>query len=589
MSKKKELELLAPAGNVEIAIQAILHGADAVYMGASSHGARKNAANSLDDIKRVVEFAHRFRSRVYVTVNTIIFEEELKAVEKLCRDLYKIGVDALIVQDMALLRLDIPPIALHASTQCDIRTPEKAKFLQEVGFSQLVLARELTLDEIKAIVRSVDVPVECFVHGALCVSYSGRCHISCATTGRSANRGECSQLCRLPYTLKDANGDVISKDKYLLSLKDFNVGKSLPELIEAGVSSFKVEGRLKESDYVKNITAYYNRVLNDYINRDPDNYVRSSFGSCQTLFEPSPDKSFNRGFTNYFLSDRYPRSIASLNTPKSMGEVISDISDLHNGDGISFFDSMGIYQGSNINKVENGRIILNQNLSIPRNTVIHRTHDLEWQKLLRKETSVRKIKVDFSLDETGVTASDERGQRVRLPLDVTREKARKEMNYEDDFRKLGNTIYELDKFTSKLASDVFIPRSEISKLKRDIIAALDNANSITYVLDRRRHENKEFPFPSKTLDFRDNVANSVADSFYKSHGVIKIEQALELQPYNKMKGKTVMTTRHCVLRELGLCKKTGSNLKFPLRIESGRNSYTLSFNCQKCEMEVIRL
>ena len=337
----RELELLAPAANAEIAIEAILHGADAVYIGPPSHGARKAASNSLEDIKKVVDFAHQYRARVYATVNTIIYENELTGVEELIRKLYIIGVDAIIVQDMGILRMDLPPIALHASTQCDTRTVEKARFLEDVGFSQIVLARELTLEEIRKIHESVDVPLECFVHGALCVSYSGRCHASQAVKGRSANRGACAQICRLPFTLSDAKGEVLIKDKHLLSLKDFNLSENIEDLIEAGVSSFKIEGRLKEVGYVKNVVAYYRKKIDAVIDKYPDMYRRSSFGYSKVDFTPQLDKSFNRGFTTYFLHNRRPDAISSPNTPKSMGEIINDVNQLNNGDGISFFNTKG--------------------------------------------------------------------------------------------------------------------------------------------------------------------------------------------------------------------------------------------------------
>ena len=303
----KTLELLAPAGNPDIAREAILHGADAVYIGASSHGARHNASNSIDDIKRVVEFAHIFRAKVYVTVNTIVYEKEIRQVERLISDLYNIGVDAIIVQDMGILRMEIPPIQLHASTQCDIRTPEKARFLQDAGFSQLVLPRELTLEEIREISEAVEVPLESFIHGALCVSYSGRCHASFATCGRSANRGECAQLCRLPYTLSDAEGRILARDKHLLSLRDLNTIDILPKIIAAGVTSFKIEGRLKEAAYVKNTVSAYRQALDSFISENPDKYRRSSAGKSEISFIPSLSKSFNRGFSHYFIDKRRPK------------------------------------------------------------------------------------------------------------------------------------------------------------------------------------------------------------------------------------------------------------------------------------------
>ncbi len=586
--KKRSLELLAPAANADIAIEAVKHGADAVYIGAMSHGARKSAANSIEDIRRVVDFAHQYRARVYVTVNTIVYENELKSVERLCRELYKAGVDALIVQDMALLRLDLPPIALHASTQCDIRTPGKAKFLEEVGFSQLVLARELSLKEIEAITSVVTVPVECFVHGALCVSYSGRCHASCATTGRSANRGECSQLCRLPYTLRDAQGRILSKDRHLLSLRDFNAYPHLRELVEAGVSSFKIEGRLKEVDYVKNITAYYSGGLNSIIADAPGQYERSSYGKVTTTFTPRPEKSFNRGFTDYFLTDRRPAHIASLRTPKSMGEIIKDISTLNNGDGISYFDRDGNYQGVNVNKVEGRRIITGRKVDIPRDAEIHRTSDIEWQKRMARETASRRIGVSVTLDDTGLTASDARGMMVRLPLEVNKDEARKPMDFRGEFAKLGNTIYELENFDCTIPETVFIPRSELGVLRRKMVEALDMANLSTYHYDMRRKENPDFPYPYDRLDYRDNVANSVSFRFYEEHGVKEIERAMEVDGSRNHSGKVLMTTRHCILRELGMCRRDSSRkLAEPLEIVSGNRAYNLRFNCGRCEMEVL--
>lgn len=586
--KKRNLELLAPAATAGIAIEAIKHGADAVYIGATSHGARKSASNSIDDIARVVDYAHSYHARVYVTVNTIVYEDELQRVEKLCRDLYRIGADALIVQDMSLLRLDLPPIALHASTQCDIRTPEKAKFLQDVGFSQLVLARELSLGEIKAITECVSVPVECFIHGALCVSYSGKCHASCATTGRSANRGECAQICRLPFTLKDNSGKILAKDKHLLSLRDFNATAMLPELIEAGVSSFKIEGRLKEADYVKNITSHYSILLDEYIASHGDDCRRSSFGKVNRIFTPKPDKSFNRGFTDYFLSSRRPDSIASLDTPKAMGEVIKDISELHNGDGISFFDRDNQYQGVNINKVENGRIVTGRKVNIPRESTIHRTFDVDWQKLMTKDSAERKLSLHVSVDSTGVTAHDERGVVVRLPLDVTRDRAKSPMDYKSEFSKLGNTVYSLSSFQSTLDPMVFIPRSELASLRRELVNLLDQGNLATYSYDYRRKEDKEAKYPLKRLDFRENVANSLAESFYLSHGVKSIEPAMETSNQERKKGTVVMTTRHCILRELGMCKRLGrGRFAEPLTIGSGSRQFRLHFNCADCEMEVL--
>ncbi|MDE6696301.1 MAG: U32 family peptidase [Muribaculaceae bacterium] len=584
----RKLELLAPAGNAEIAMQAILHGADAVYMGATSHGARRNAANSIDDIKRTVDFAHIFRAKVYVTVNTIVYNKELKVAERLITDLYNAGVDAIIVQDMGILRMDIPPIELHASTQCDIRTPEKAKFLQDVGFSQLVLPRELTLEEIRRMADSVTIPLESFIHGALCVSYSGRCHASYATCGRSANRGECAQLCRLPYTLTDSSGKIIAKDKHLLSLRDLNTMDILPKMIEAGVSSFKIEGRLKEAAYVKNTVAAYRRTIDNIIAYHPDKYERSSFGVSEITFTPDLSKSFNRGFTHYFIDSRRPKSIISPDTPKSLGEVVGDISKLNNGDGISFFDAEGNYTGAMVNGVQGNRILTSKPVNIPKSAEIHRTYDRIWDKELQRETAVRKIGVSFTIDDSGITANDERGCSIRIPLDCTRDIAKKRMDYSIIFSKLGNTPYRMTTFQSQIDPTIFIPAGQLTELRRKAISALDQANISTYPYTYRKKEDLEAKYMTDCLDYRDNVANDLAEKFYRDHGVKKIERAIETSRSADQTGKRLMTTRHCILRELGMCKKEKGLGKYsePLKLHTGKETFTLEFNCRDCEMHL---
>lgn len=584
------LELLAPAGNPDIAIEAILHGADAVYMGASSHGARRNAANSIDDIKKVVDFAHIFRARVYVTVNTIVYEKEIQQVERLISNLYRIGVDAIIVQDMGILRMDIPPIQLHASTQCYIRTPEKARFLQDVGFSQLVLPRELTLQEIKKMSETVTIPLEAFVHGALCVSYSGRCHASFATCGRSANRGECAQICRLPFTLSDSKGNLICKDKHLLSLRDLNTLDILPRLIESGVTSFKIEGRLKETAYVKNTVAAYRKALDAYISHNSENFCRSSVGLSEISFSPQLSKSFNRGFSHYFVINRYPKSVISPDTPKSLGETITDISKLNNGDGISFFDAHGQYSGAMVNGIQGKKIITSKPITIPKGVEIHRTFDRVWDKEMQRDTARRKIGVSFTLDNTGLSASDERGCSVRIPLDCKKDVARKIPDFSHIFAKLGNTAYRLISFVSQLDSSVFIPAADLTEMRRHAIEALDRANITTYPFQYRKKEDLEARYMTSILDYRDNVANSLAEKFYRDHGVEKIEYALETaNPYASQKPLRLMTTRHCILRELGMCKKEKGlgNFSEPLSLKSGKNTFTLEFNCRDCEMHLL--
>lgn len=591
-SKIRELELLAPASNVEIAREAILHGADAVYIGASSHGARKSASNSVEDIAGLVKFAHQYRAKVYVTVNTLVYESEIPKVEKLIRELYLAGVDALIVQDMGLLRMDIPPIELHASTQCDTRTVEKAVFLEKAGFSQIVLARELSLEEIKAICDAVTVPVECFIHGALCVSYSGRCRASQMETGRSANRGECAQLCRLPYTLTDADGKILVKDKYLLSLKDFNASAQLAQLVEAGASSFKIEGRLKDVGYVKNITAYYRALFDTIIAANPDKYKRSSYGKSEISFTPDPNKSFNRGFTSYFLEGRRQKQITSFYTPKSMGEVIDDVRELKNGDGISFINDSGEYEGVRINKVENGRLIGAKPFRLPKNCQIYRTFNCEWQNEIERDTAIRKIAVDIEINDKSASASDERGVRVIIPLYTDKFEAQKPMDPKRTFAKLGNTIYTLREFENNLNPKIFIPASQLTEIRRKLIEELDKANVTTYPYHYRRQEDKSYNYLKDFLNAEDNVVNSLAEKFYKEHGALTEEKAIEVTG-NPKDETVVMTTRYCLRRELGICKKDKNGSKAyrdarePFYIQSGPTRFRLQFNCNRCEMSVI--
>lgn len=580
------MELLSPAGNAEIGIEAVKHGADAIYIGPPSHGARHSASNSLQDIKKAVEFAHIYGAKVYVTVNTLVYEEELSGVERMIKDLYRIGVDAIIVQDMGILRMDLPPIALHASTQCDIRTPEKALFLQEAGFSQLVLARELSVAEIKEICDTVSIPVEVFVHGALCVSYSGRCGAGYACMGRSGNRGECPQICRQAFTLRDARGKILADNKYLLSLKDFNAEGHLEELIEAGVSSFKIEGRLKESGYVKNVTAFYNRRLNDIVRNSENKYKRASFGSVTVQFSPQLDKSFNRGFTDYFLNGSPDNhGIASLMTPKSQGEKIENIADLRPGDGVSYFDKNGEYKGIQVNGINNGKIISNRPFLLPKGTELRRTSSIEWKKLMAGETARRVLDLKITLDAKGATAEDETGAMVRISHDLPGEKAQKPSDYRNVFQKLGNTPFVLKEFCNQVP-ELFFPLSALTSLRRSLIDKLLEAKRITYRFDYRRRENYSYPYPVLNLDYRDNVANSKAAEFYRSHGVESIEKALELSTRKNSRGKIIMTSRHCILRELGLCLKKGNTLKQPLILESGALRLTPEFDCCNCEMHL---
>ena len=610
MPKPVDIELLAPARDADIAIAAIDHGADAVYMGASHHGARADATNSLDDVRRACDYAHMFGARIYATVNTLIYDNELKEVERLVHDLYHIGVDALIVQDLGLLRLDLPPIALHASTQCDLRTPEKARFLEALGFSQLVMARELTLDEITAIRRATTVPLEAFVHGALCVSYSGRCAISQVLKGRSANRGECAQLCRLPYDLVDDQGHTIIENKHLLSLRDMARHDRLEQMMEAGVSSFKIEGRLKDVGYVKNVVAYYRRAIDKVIGRNPERYRRSSHGKVEFTFEPAIEKSFNRGFTHYFLDERRPKDgtpIASIDTPKSQGEYLGRVTrcngnsltiDTHatlaNGDGLSYYDAQGVFSGARVNRaLGSGSVLLRERAAIPRGTLIYRTADKAFNDLLAKPSATRTIAVNAELrytsDKLSLTLEDERGNRVTHAIDCELQAADKPQGERQtaELGKLGGTVYRLCE--AQVLNDVFIPASLLARLRRETVELLNRTHGVTRPVAKRRPEDKSHPCPMTALTPADNVANRLAEQLYRDHGVTEITPALEAGT-PATDATPLMHTRYCIRRQLGACLqgKNASRLPRDLYLKTGTTLLRVTCDCKACEMLISR-
>ena len=605
----RKIELLAPAKDADTALEALKCGADAVYMGPSRFGARSAAGNSIDDIKRVTDFAHLFNARVYVTVNTIIKEDELDDVRDMICELYDANVDALIVQDMGILRLDIPPIALHASTQCDIRTVEKARFLASAGFSQIVLARELTFKEIEDIHNAVDVPIESFVHGALCVSYSGRCHVSEVLKGRSANRGECAQLCRLPYDLIDGGGIKLKSRKHLLSLRDLNQSSNIQQMLEAGVSSFKIEGRLKDQIYVRNVVSYYRKRIDEILAANADKYVRASFGISKIPFVPQLDKSFNRGFTHYFLEERNPANtkIASIDTPKSLGEPLGTVisckgkdilvkteKNINNGDGISYFNSDGEYDGFRVNIVFGNKIQTLQNVSVAPGTRLFRTYSKQFEDEMEASNIQRLLNVDFSLsidsDSIVLKAEDELGNKSEVKVECDLAKANKPQK-ESQIRvlsKLGNTYYVLN--NALTLDGYFIPASILTEARRKSLESLEKSQIEHYKRDTRVSEDENIKYFKTELTYFDNVSNSKSASFYKEHGVLKIAPALEIVDKNTLTGDEVlMTTRYCLRRELGYCKKTknGVKLKEPLRLVSDGNvKLQLEFDCSRCEMKI---
>ena len=605
--RPRPIELLSPAKNLECGLAAVDHGADAVYIGAPRFGARAAAGNSLEDIARLVEYAHIFGVRVYVTVNTILKDEELAETERLILELYRIGVDALIVQDMGITRLHLPPIPLHASTQMDNRTPEKVRFLSQAGFRQVVLARELTLEEIRHIHEACpETLLEVFVHGALCVSYSGQCYASQACFGRSANRGECAQFCRLPFTLVDADGKTIVRDKHLLSLKDLNQSDRLEQLLDAGASSLKIEGRLKDVAYVKNVTAAYRLRLDEILSRRPE-YVRSSSGSSRYTFTPQLDKSFSRGFTHYFLQGR-GEDIASFDTPKSLGEemgmlkeqrghsfTVAGVKSFHNGDGICYLDGQGRLQGFRVNRVEDNRIFpAGEVPRIPPRTRLYRNFDQEFEKLLARKSAERKIALRWALWETpqgfALSAEDEDGNRAARSFDYPKELARspQDANLRAQLGKLGNTPFEaVGEMDIRLADNWFLPASVVTDWRRQVVDCLLQVRRIRYRRELQVWRPTAHAFPLSSLTYLGNVMNGEARRFYLEHGVATVAPAYEAQAVPEA---VLMFCRHCLRYSMGWCP-TFQKKRSPYRepyylVSSDGRRFRLSFDCKNCQMKV---
>lgn len=605
MIKQRKIELLAPAKNLECGIEAINHGADAVYIGAPKFGARAAAVNSLDDIAALVEHAHLYNARIYVTVNTILKEEELKETEEMIGELYRIGVDALIVQDMAITQLNLPPIPLHASTQMDNRTVDKVKFLADTGFRQVVLARELSLREISKIHEACpDTALEVFVHGALCVSYSGQCYVSQACFGRSANRGECAQFCRLPFSLVDADGKTIVKDKHLLSLKDLNQSEELEALLDAGVTSLKIEGRLKDVSYVKNVTAAYRQKLDTIFSRRKE-YVRASSGSCRFEFKPQLDKSFSRGFTHYFLKGR-SKDIFSFDTPKSLGEemgtmkevrgnylTVAGLKSFNNGDGVCYIDEQGRLQGFRINRVEGNKLYPQEMPRIKPRTVLYRNFDQEFERVLARKSSERKIAVSILLAENNfgfsLTLTDEDDNSVTLTLPRDKELARtpQEDNLRNQLSKLGNTPFEAMRIDIDLTGNWFIPASVLADLRRQVVDKLIAARRMTYHRELTVLKPTTHAYPQQTLSYLGNVMNTRAASFYQDHGVKDIAPAYEKQAVEEA---VLMFCKHCLRYSMGWCpvhQRERSPYKEPYYlVGTDGKRFRLSFDCKICQMKV---
>lgn len=630
----RKIELLAPAKNLECGIAAIDHGADAVYIGAAQFGARQTAGNSTEDIAELTRYAHQFGAMVYVTVNTIVYEKEQAALEHLLKQLVEIGVDAILVQDMAVLEIykklkaeyvargyRMP--ALHASTQTDNRSADKVKWLKEDGFERVVLARELSLEEITDIPKAhPDVELEAFVHGALCVSYSGACYASQYFFNRSANRGECAQFCRMAFDLKDSDGETLIEDSYLLSLKDMCQLDRLGDLLEAGVCSLKIEGRLKDANYVKNVVATYSEALNAYIAKHSDKFRRSSFGKCSYTFTPALEKTFNRGFTHYFFNGRQ-KDISSFNTPKAMGEYVGYVKEIRrgsfnvagtamfaNGDGLCFFNRQKKLEGFRVNRVENNRLFP---LTMPKNLepgmALYRNNDIEFERAMQGKTSTRKLQVRFVVDvvdgKLTFTATDECGRSANVVLNETPEKAQKSQhdNIVKQLEKLGNTVWTANEiYINNSADEFFIPSSRLAAVRRELLEALENTPVANHTDKQAVGETATNSINANNTVYADtiniaNVANTTAQNYYATHGVKNAPKAFELNSDYKAGSTTapsavppLMTCRYCLRYALGYCVKNGGKRPTwhePLHLEAKNGiRVRLAFNCAKCQMEV---
>lgn len=630
----RKIELLAPAKNLECGIAAIDHGADAVYIGAAQFGARQTAGNNTEDIAELTRYAHQFGAAVYVTVNTIVYEKELAALEHLLKQLVEIGVDAILVQDMAVLEIykklkaeyvargyRMP--ALHASTQTDNRSADKVKWLKENGFERVVLARELSLEEITDIHKAhPDVELEAFVHGALCVSYSGACYASQYFFNRSANRGECAQFCRMAFDLKDSDGETLIEDSYLLSLKDMCQLDHLGDLLEAGVCSLKIEGRLKDANYVKNVVATYSEALNAYIAKHTGKYCRSSYGRCTYTFTPALEKTFNRGFTHYFFNGRQ-KDISSFNTPKAMGEYVGYVKEIRrgsfnvagtamfaNGDGLCFFNRQKKLEGFRVNRVENNRLYP---LTMPKNLepgmALYRNNDIEFERAMQGKTATRKLQVRFVVDVVNgkltFTATDECGRSANVVLKETPEKAQKSQhdNIVKQLEKLGNTVWTANEISiNNSADEFFIPSSRLAAVRRELLEALEDTPVSNHTDKQAVGETATNSINANNTVYADtiniaNVANTTAQNYYAAHGVKNAPTAFELNSDYKAGSTTapsavppLMTCRYCLRYALGYCVKNGGKRPTwhePLHLEAKNGiRVRLAFNCAKCQMEV---
>jgi 23S rRNA 5-hydroxycytidine C2501 synthase len=600
------LELLAPARNFEFGKAAIDHGADAVYIGAANFGARSAAGNSVEEIEKLVKYAHFFRVKVYVTLNTILFDAEIKEALALIHSLYNIGVDGIIIQDLGLLELDLPPVPIIASTQTHNATPEKVRFIESLGIKRIILARELSLQQIREIRENTSIALEAFVHGALCVSYSGQCYLSESVCGRSGNRGMCAQPCRSTYNLVDGNGTTIIKNKHLLSLKDLNLSGYLSELADAGICSFKIEGRLKDIIYAKNITSWYRTKLDDLIEQR-NSLRKASSGKSRLSFQPDPERSFNRGFTTYFIQGRKEKT-GSPDTQKSIGKRLGyvldkgknwikvDCDDLSNGDGLCFFGNDGKLFGFAVQKSMSDKIYVEQTDNLEVGTEIYRNHDQKFEKLLQNNCAERKIDIMLTFSETAtgfaLNATDEDGNHAEILLEQPKTEAKNPelalKSLQEQLGRFGGSFFEPSRVDINISKPYFFPVSIINGLRRDLVDKLSQVRMDNYIRPVSDGIRADSDYFKTEITYAENVSNAYARQFYKKRGVTFIEPALELT--KSYTDKVVMTTKHCIRYQLDACPvyhKGKSMLTLPLYLADNYHSYRLDFDCKKCEMHVI--
>lgn len=603
--KTKVLELLAPAKNLESGKAAINYGADAVYMGAPAFGARQAASNPIADVESLAAYAHRYGAKVYATLNTLLFDEELAEAQKMTHELWNAGIDALIIQDMAFLEMDLPPVPLFASTQTHNFDVEKILFLEKCGFQRVILARELTLSQIEEIRGKTKVELECFVHGALCVSLSGQCYLSEALWKRSANRGACAQPCRLPYTLKDKTGQVLMSDKHLLSLKDINQSAFIPSLINAGITSFKIEGRLKDISYVKNITAHYRNQIDSFL-ESHSGFAKASAGKVLMHFSPQPERSFNRGFSNYFL-DGEKGGLSSPHTPKSLGQYLGKVIKtddksfwletseiISNGDGLCFFNIKNELTGIKVNRAEGNRLFPLQMNGISKGNDIYRNSDVAFDKLLEQDKTRRLLSVDiqvlFSDKEIQLIVTDEQNNQIEQTVPANGILAENQQAYletiKKQFSKTGDFPFLVNAIVVKGKPLWFYPVSALNAFRRELLENLLLEILKKYSRKEIRIEPNTFPYPIAQPDFRINVVNKLAKQFYTRHGLKQIPSGFETE--SSAEDKPMMETRYCILGEWGMCKLKNPEVASmePLYLEFGGGRLQIQTDCKNCRMKL---